>query len=121
MEDLLRQERQKLHMAADNIRQMLEVIESRDKEHFFWAWMQIEENLNAAKQCFAGVSKEFCDKIDEIFKEHKHIFKTRKELHEKLMNNPNIEALTEEELNDITKGFKRLIEDLREKLGLVEF
>lgn len=120
MEDILKQERQKLHMAADNIKQMLGVIESHDEQHFFWAWMQLEENLNAAKQCFIGVSKEFCDKLDKFFETHKHTLSKLSELHKKIKLNPDIEALSEEELKDITKGLEHFLKDLGEKFGFEE-
>ncbi len=121
MEDLLKQERQKLYMAADNIKQMLGVIESRDKEHFFWAWMQIEENLDAIKQCFIGVAKEYCDKLDQFFENHEHILDKFEKLHKKIKENPNIEALSDEDLNHLIKGLKHMLADLSEKFGFEEF
>jgi len=121
MNDVVKQERSKLHMAADNINQMLQVLENRDEKHFFWAWMQIESNLNAAKQCFLGVSKEFCAKIDKLFEDHKHLLDKREELQKKLMKKPEISALTKEELKEITQGLKSLFNDMSERFGLEEF
>lgn len=121
MDDIIKQERHKLHMAADNIKQMLQVIEERDESHFFWAWMQLEANLSAAKQCFIGSSKEFCNKINKLFKKHKNTLKKRDELHKILMDNPKMEALTDEDLKEISKGLKSLLKDLYEMFGLEEF
>ena len=54
MNEFLKQERQKLHQAADNIHQMLEVIEAKDEQHFHWAWKQRGGNLDAIRSCFVG-------------------------------------------------------------------
>jgi len=121
MDDIIKQERHKLHMAADNISQMLQVIEDKDESHFFWAWMQMESNLNAARQCFIGSSKEFCDKIENIFKKHQNTLDKRDEIHQKLMDNPKMDALTDEDLKEISKGLKSLLKDLYEMFGLEEF
>ncbi len=114
MEDYIKQERQKLRTASDNIKQMLQVIENRDKKHFFWAWMQLESNLQAVKECFNGSSKEFKDKIDKLFNHHGNTLERVKQVHKKLMKNPKIEALTDEELKHIIKGVNYLLDDLHE-------
>jgi hypothetical protein len=118
MEDIIKQERHKLNTASDNIKQMLQVIENRDKEHFFWAWMQLESNLEAVKECFNGSSKEFKDKIEKLLNHHETTLERVKEAHQKLMKSPTLEALSNEDLKHITKGVHHLLDDLEESFGL---
>lgn len=114
MNDVLKQERHKLHMAADNINQMLEILQNRDDDRFDWAWQQLEANIKAAKGCFVGVSKIHCKKIDELFEDHKDLLA-------KFKQKSGPQKLNDEELKELTEGFKAFVEDMSERFNLEEF
>ncbi len=118
---LLKQERQKLHMAADNIRQMIQVIRDRDEKHFVWAWQQLERNLDAVRDCFVGETKEHRKKIDDLFSRHKKLFSLQKKLTEKLFKRLKLNDLTDEDIEKFTKRFISFIQDLSISFDLAEF
>lgn len=118
---LLKQERQKLHMAADNIRQMIQVIRDRDEKYFVWAWQQLERNVDAVRDCFVGEKKEHREKIDDLFAQHKKLFSLQKKLTEKLFKRLKLEDLTDKDIEKFTKRFIDFIRDLSLTFNLEEF
>ena len=91
MNDILKQERQKLHMAADNMRQMIQVIRERDEKYFLWAW------------------------------QHKDLIDLKDKLTAKLFKKLRMDQLTDEDLKRFTRKFIAFIQDMSLQFELAEF
>ncbi|MFC1810613.1 hypothetical protein ACFLZH_03875 [Patescibacteria group bacterium] len=113
MNDVLKQERHKLYMAADNINHMLEILQNRDNERFMWAWQQIQSNVNMAQGCFIDVSKDHCEKIDKLYIDHKKLLDKVREQDPSNFNDAELKALFEE--------FKTFLDDMSSRFELEEF
>lgn len=118
---LLKQERQKMHMATDNIRQMIQVIRDRDEKHFVWAWQQLERNVDAIRDCFVGETKKHRDKIDDLFDRHAKLFSLQKKLTEKLFKRLRLQDISDEDIEVFTKRFIAFIQDVSITFDLSEF
>ncbi|MBD3156804.1 hypothetical protein GF369_03165 [Candidatus Peregrinibacteria bacterium] len=118
---LLKQERQKMHMATDNIRQMIQVIRDRDEKHFVWAWQQLERNVDAIRDCFVGETKEQRKKINDLFDRHAQLFSLQEKLTEKLFKRLTLKDLSDKDIETFTKRFIAFIQDVSISFDLAEF
>lgn len=121
MNDIVKQERQKLHMAADNMRQMIQVLLDRDKKHFLWAWQQLENNLEVVRGCFIGATKEHRAKIEQLFDDHKDLFELKDELTAKLYKKLRIDHLSDSEIEKYTNKFIEFLREMTLQFKLAEF
>jgi len=121
MNDILKQERQKLHMATDNIRQMIQVIRERDEKHFLWAWQQLDSNIDAVKACFIGATEEHRNKIKKLFEDHKDLFEIKEKLTAKLYKKLRIDQLTDDDIEIFSRRIIDFIRDLSLQFKLADF
>ena len=121
MNDILKQERQKLHMAADNMRQMIQVIRERDEKHFLWAWQQLESNLEAVRTCFVGAANGYRDKVKKLFEDHKDLLELKDTLTAKLFKKLKIDHLSDDDIEKYSNAFISFIQDMSLQFELAEF
>jgi predicted RNA-binding protein with EMAP domain len=121
MNDVLKQERQKLHMAADNMRQMIQVLIDRDEKHFLWAWQQLESNLQAVRACFIGAAQEHREKIEKLFDDHKDLLDLKEKLTAKLFKKINPDNLSDDDIEKYTNKFIEFIQDMSIQFKLADF
>ncbi len=118
MNELVKQERHKLHMAADNIQQMLEVIEAKDEQHFHWAWKQLGANLDAIRACFIGEKNEHRKKIKSLLDDNAETLNLWADVDKRLIGSPEMDDV---DVLKVVSGLKHFLKDLNERFDLDEF
>lgn len=121
MNDILKQERQKLHMAADNMRQMIQVVREKDEKHFLWAWQQLESNLDAVRACFVGAVDGYRDKMKKLFDDHEDLMELKEKLTAKLFKKLRMDQLTDRDIEVFSRKFISFLQDMSLQFELEEF
>lgn len=108
-------------MAADNMRQMIQVIREKDEKHFLWAWQQLESNLEAVRGCFVGAAEEYRKQIKKLFDDHKDLIELKDKLTAKLFKKLRMDQLTDNDIEIFSRKVVDFIRDMSLQFKLAEF